>query len=45
MAITHYAQLNNENNVINIEIVDVSNTLDTDGNPSETVGIEYLQLM
>lgn len=43
MAITHYAQLNNENTVINVEIVDVSNTLDTDGNPSETVGIEYLQ--
>ena len=43
MSITHYAQLNNENTVINVEIVDVSNTLDTDGNPSETVGIEYLQ--
>ena len=43
MTITHYAQLDNENTVISVEVVDISNTLDTDGNPSETVGIEYLQ--
>ena len=43
MTIVHYAQLDNENKVIHVEVVDASNTLDTDGNPSEIVGIEYLQ--
>ena len=43
MPITHFAQLDNENKVIHVEVVDVSNTLDSDGNPSETVGISYLK--
>ena len=43
MSITHFAQLDNENKVIHVEVVDASNTLDSDGNHSETVGISYLK--
>ena len=43
MAITHFAQLNDDNIVISVEVVDVSNALDSDGNHSETIGISYLK--
>ena len=43
MAITHFAQLDDDNTVISIEIVDYPNTLDGDGNHSEDVGIKYLK--
>jgi hypothetical protein len=43
MALTHYAQLDEDNNVIYVEIVHISNTLDADGNKNENVGIEYLK--
>ena len=43
MSVIHFAQLDNNNTVIGVEIVDSSNTLDADGNHSETVGISYLK--
>ena len=43
MSITHFAQLDDDNTVISIEIVDYPNTLDGDGNHSEDVGIKYLK--
>lgn len=38
----HFAKLDSENKVIHVSVVNNSDILDSDGNESEQVGIEYL---